>query len=287
MAKTELNLSNTVVRVTDHENSHIESTTTIAGLKVYEYLPTLPTTDMTVTLVHGGMDRGRSFRRLANQLANRGVRVVTYDRRGYGDSLSESYKSLHEAPTFEEHISDLSEVIGKSRGILFGHSIGGTISLAATAKAMVNPLALVTYEAPLPFMEFWRQNGPYAFNREELDLQYAASFAKEFMIRMVGEEVWNRLPPSTRERRIAEGPTLVSEMSTAAHYHSFKPSAITTPTLICCGSIAPKRHLQATQYLASTIESAKAEIIDGADHGIHLSRPSIMAEVLSNLLAKL
>ncbi len=268
--------------MTDKDSTITESATTIADLRVYEYLPSTPRSAISVILVHGGMDRGRSFRRLASQLANRGIRAVTYDRRGYGDSLSCDYEVLEDAPTFESHLDDLATIISKSPGLVFGHSIGGTISLAAVAKSLIKPLGLVTYEAPLPFMEFWRQNGPYSFNRNELNLEYAAKFAAEFMVRMGGEEVWSRLPPSTRERRIAEGPTLVSEMSTAAHYQNFEPSLITIPTLVCCGSIAPRRHLRATEFLAEAIPNAKSKFIEDADHGIHISKPAVMADLIAN-----
>lgn len=268
--------------MTDKDSTITESSTTFSGLRVYEYSPSTPKSSISIILVHGGMDRGRSFRRLATQLAHRGIRVVTYDRRGYGNSLSCDYEVLEDAPTFEDHLTDLATILVESPGLVFGHSIGGTISLAAVAKSLIKPIGLVTYEAPLPFMDFWRQSGPYSLNRNELNLEYAANFAAEFMVRMVGDEVWSRLPPSTREQRIAEGPTLVSEMSTAAHYQNFEPSSITTPTLICCGSIAPRRHLRATEYLAGAIPNAKSKLIEDANHGIHLSKPAVMAEIIAN-----
>ncbi|MDA8195990.1 MAG: alpha/beta hydrolase [Actinomycetota bacterium] len=273
--------------MTDHLGTSTEYISTPSGLKVYDYFPSSTTTSVDVILVHGGMDRARSFRRLATQLSQRGLSTRIYDRRGYGDSLTMQYNSLEQAPTFEDHLHDLAEVSGEKPGVIFGHSIGGTVSLAAVARSIVAPRALITYESPLPFMDFWRQSGPYSFNREELDLAYAASFAKEFMIRMVGEEVWSRLPPSTREKRISEGPTLVSEMSTASHYRLFEPTAISIPALICCGSIAPNRHLRATEYLANSISGATARIVEGANHGIHLSQPNVMADIIVDFIQNL
>ena len=280
-------VSDIVVNVNEHESAWIETIYSTDGLRVYEFSPKTKSNATSVILVHGGMDRGRSFRRLATQLANRGIRTLTYDRRGYGESISGSYNFLEEAPTFEDHLHDLAVVTRDETCLIFGHSIGGTITLAATSKSLVSPRALITYESPLPFMDFWRQNGPYAFNREDLDMAYAANFAKEFMIRMVGEDVWARLPPSTRERRICEGPTLVSEMSTAAHYRAFDPKTISVPTLIGCGSIAPSRHLRATEYLTESIPGATSRIFEGANHGIHLSLPSVMADTIYDFVQKL
>ena len=55
-----------------------------------------------VVLVHGAMDRSRSFRRVVDLLSD--LRVVTYDRRGYGDSIDAA-----PASGLQDHTTDLLE----------------------------------------------------------------------------------------------------------------------------------------------------------------------------------
>ena len=78
-------------------------------------------------IVHGGRDRGESFIGVAEQAS--GLRVVTYDRRGYGESPSPT------GPVpFDRHVDDLIGVIGDAPASVVGHSWGGHVALAAAIR---------------------------------------------------------------------------------------------------------------------------------------------------------
>ena len=235
-----------------------------------------------MVLVHGAMDRARSFGRVIRHLTAIGFDCVSYDRRGYEASTLQELFSIESPPTIEEHVEDLAGVIGGEPAIVFGHSLGGTISLLLAVQNRSPISALVTYESPLPWMSFWRGDGAYSIEPgTPIGKEYAEDFAAQFMIRMLGEHRWDRLPPSTKARRKAEGPVLVAEMSTVAHL-SPPPelNRILAPSLICASSNAPQRHLQAVDYLASTIPRVEKIFLTDTDHGIHLSDPAKTAELI-------
>ena len=77
-----------------------------------------------VVLVHGAMDRSSSFRRVVEHLG--GYRVVTYDRRGYGDAVE-----AEPASGLQDHTADLLDVIGDRRATVVAHSVAGHIALLA------------------------------------------------------------------------------------------------------------------------------------------------------------
>ncbi|CAG4931331.1 unnamed protein product, partial [Acidithrix sp. C25] len=236
-------------------------------------------------LVHGAMDRAKSFSRMTRSLVDFGFDTKSYDRRGYEESALVDPYSQQNPPTIEDHILDLASVIGEQKSLIFGHSLGGTIALLLSARN-ISPIAgIVTFESPLPWMEFWRRSGAYGIDPDKpLDLDFCEEFAEIFMKRMLGEERWMRLPPSTRKKRRLEGSVLVAEMASMSHLTPpLDPSLIKVPTIIGCGINAPSRHKEATAYLASNIAGAKAVEIADTDHGVHLTNPTAAVDLIKGL----
>ncbi len=235
-----------------------------------------------VVLVHGAMDRSRSFGRVIRHLTATGFDCVSYDRRGYEASALQKPFSLESPPAIDEHIEDLAGVIGDEPAIVFGHSLGGTIALLLAAQNRSPISAVVTFESPLPWMSFWNGGGAYSIQPgTPISNEFAEDFAAQFMIRMLGQHRWDRLPPSTKARRKAEGTVLVAEMSTVAHL-SPPPelNQILSPSLICASANAPERHVQAVEYLATTIPRVGKVMVTDTDHGIHLSDPAKASELV-------
>ena len=86
--------------------------------------------DDVVVLVHGVLDRGRSFRRVAEILAT-DFRVLYYDRRGYA-AAADPFALPVDA---DRHITDLLAVLDGRPATVVGHSFGGVIALGAAAHA--------------------------------------------------------------------------------------------------------------------------------------------------------
>lgn len=260
----------------------------LAGLSVVERpgdtdLPTL-------VIVHGGMDRASSFGRLVNALP--GVSVLRYDRRGYGRSQPGESVSL------EQHTADLWTVIGeRERLLIFGHSIGGTIALTALAdpsrttplnhgagpRPRPGVLGVLVYESPVPWLS-GQPLAPRVFNGTNVeDFEDPADLAEAFMVTMIGKNIWQRLPGSTRTARRNEGPALLGDLAIANGTPRFDPRDVTVPTLVATGSMSVGRRREA-EALSDLLARSELAVVPGADHGIHLSDPTAAAGLIRQLM---
>lgn len=247
-------------------------------LKIHEYSARAirPDTKPRVVLVHGALDRSTSFVRMVKLLINLGVDCISYDRRGYNDSPLGPPFSSSKVPTIDDHVEDLAQIIGDRPSVVFGHSLGGTIALLLAEQNRSPIRALVTFESPIPWMEFWEKEANYGMELEDLsDPTLTQNHAEQFMVKMIGTERWNALHLSVRERRRNEGTILVSEMATAKERTpALDPSRILVPAIVAYGSTSPQKYRLAADYLQTTLPNAKTAIVEHTDHGVHLANPT-------------
>ncbi|MBX3189446.1 MAG: alpha/beta hydrolase [Labilithrix sp.] len=101
----------------------------------------------TVVLIHGYMDAGGTWDRVAPALAAAGHRVLAPDMRGFGAGARAPAGSYYHFVDYVFDVADLVEALvpgGESVGVV-GHSMGGTISTlyAGTFPERVSRLALL------------------------------------------------------------------------------------------------------------------------------------------------
>jgi pimeloyl-ACP methyl ester carboxylesterase len=230
-----------------------------------------------VVLVHGVMDRSSGMLR-TRRLLHPAFRIVRYDRRGYGRS-----KAAEPTRVFDDQVDDLVEVLGGRPAVLVGHSFGGVVSLALAQRRPELVRSLVAYEAPMMWTEWWP--GSSASTRlagtdpVEEDPQAAAEW---FMRRMIGDDMWERLPRSLRADRRSEGPALLADMRSVQPPNPppYEPELVGVPVLSAYGGASRPRHRQAAEELAERAPDAELRVVDGADHGVHLSDPAGFAELI-------
>lgn len=222
-----------------------------------------------VVFVHGGMDRSSSFGRMARRLGD--VPLVRYDRRGYGRSVAAG------AGTIEEHVEDLCAVIGGDEVVVFGHSIGGLLAVLAAERRPDVVRGVIAYEAPTPWEPWWPAR------RAEPGLD-PADEAERFMRHMVGDRVWERLPPRTRRDRRAEGPALVADLEGLAGLARPDLGSVVVPVRAVAGSATSEHHRHAAEALAASVRDGELVVVEGASHGIHLTHPAPAAELVRRFL---
>jgi pimeloyl-ACP methyl ester carboxylesterase len=222
-------------------------------------------------LVHGSMDRASSFGRVQGHLGD--AEVITYDRRGYAGSAGR-------APTtvFEDQIDDLVEVLDHRPVVALGHSLGGTIVLGAASRYPELIVGAVIWEAPMPWLEWWPTTT--AGRVAAADGRPPEDVAESFVRRLVGDRVWDRLPPSTRTQRRSEGPALVAEMRAVWAGAPWEPASITMPVIVGCGAEGLAHQRRGSAELAAALPHGELVEIDGCGHGAHLSHPSELAGLL-------
>jgi pimeloyl-ACP methyl ester carboxylesterase len=101
----------------------------------------------SVVLLHHGLGNARAWRRQTTALAAAGLRVIAYDRWGYGKS---DVRQGLDIPYFEQDQADLLallDYLSIQRAILVGHSDGGTIALSLAAHYPRRVLGLAAIAA--------------------------------------------------------------------------------------------------------------------------------------------
>lgn len=253
----------------------------VDGLAVYRRPATATTlvpSAATVVTVHGALDRGASFAKVSRRLPDRPV--VRYDRRGYGRSVGHP-----PAADLAGSIADLVAVIGGQRSVLIGHSMGALLVLAAADRHPDLVAAVVALEPPMPW-ERWFVGGPgdaaslAPDGVEDAARVDDAEAAERFLRRMVGDERWARLPPSTRAARRAEGPALVADLAAARHGRPYRPTALSAPLVVGMGACTSARHRRSCRTLVASVPGATLVEVPGAEHDLHATHPDAVAAMV-------
>jgi len=225
--------------------------------------------------------------RVARHLEDR-YRVVAYDRRGYGRSLR-----VPGPRTADANVEDLIEVLGGRRGLVFGHSVGGTFALAAAQRRPDLVRAVGVYEAPMYWEPWWPSDttGKVVLGAAGQGDAAAEDAAEGFMRRLLGDERWERLPSGSRADRRSEGPALVAEMADLTRGAPYEANAIRVPVLVVRGEQSKGHHRNAAGVLAERVASpergAASEFLElpGVSHGLHLQDPEAFAALVDRLAA--
>lgn len=242
-----------------------------------------------VVLVHGSMDRSGGMLRVRRLLTD--FRVARYDRRGYGRSLS-----LGPSPSFAHQVDDLEGVVGDRPAIIAGHSFGGLVALAFAERRPELGRAVVAYEAPLMWAPWWPspagQGTARPLDAEDVvgregsgrgeDADPAGDAAEGFMRRMIGDTNWDRLPPAVRLQRRSEGRALLAELATVRDplHPPFDAARLLVPVVAAHGSASREHHVRSSRVLAASVRYGELRVVDGAEHGCHLSHPDGFAALV-------
>ena len=237
-----------------------------------------------VVLVHGSLDRSAGLLKLSRRLDEH-HRVTRYDRRGYGRSApSDGPFGIH------AQVADLIDVIAEADHavrprVIVGHSYGGNVALALAARRPDLVDGIVTYETPLSWKPWWSGSSTQADPdvwRHDPELA-----AEQFMRRLIGDDRWERLPPSTRSSRRAEGSAMVGELLDLRQHAPWEPHQITVPVLAMHGARGREHHRRAAETLAAEIDGARSATLPGASHPGPNTHPDETAAVVTEFVDQL
>jgi pimeloyl-ACP methyl ester carboxylesterase len=233
-----------------------------------------------VVFVHGSLDRSSAFLKVVRRLPD--VHAVRYDRRGYAHSMH-----LAPAPSIDAQVADLAEVVAGRPAVLFGHSIGGVITLAFAEQHPDLALAVLAYEASMAWRDWWPTASAGAAALADGD-RGPDAVAERFMRRMVGDARWEALPERTKDQRRAEGPALVADLRSirAPVAAPYEPALVRVPVVAAHGTESAEHHMEATRRLAAEVPDGLLRTVEGAGHAVHLSHPEAAAELVRVALAR-
>ncbi len=225
----------------------------------------------TVICVHGGLDRGGSFARLARRSDS--FNFVAYDRRGYQGSRSLGPLTL------QDHVDDLLALAERevARGpvIFFGHSFGGLIALCAAIASPSSAQLVIAYESPLPWVLERESSRPLLTSDPEHE-------AEVFFRRMVSNSAWERLSEREKESRRLDGPALLSDLTTLrSGTVACDLADLKTPTLYLHGDgVIAAYYRELGDRLRSANPLIQVRELAHANHGAHLSSPDQLLAVI-------
>ena len=247
-----------------------------AALALYEK-PAVAPSEGVVICLHGSLDKARSFARVARRLPT--FDVFAYDRRGYQGS-----RSLGASDKLNEHIDDLLTMIAlvQDRGpvIVFGHSLGGVISIGAAVAEPTAMAAVMAYESP---MRWLIDDGPDWWQPQ----QDAGKEAEIFFRRITSDAAWDRLSETEREDRRADGAALVADLTmvrTTIPFHATQLALLATPVVVAVGGASDHpRYKNSAEVIVDAAPVSMSAVLDGAAHGAHLSHPDGVAALIADV----
>ncbi len=234
-----------------------------------------------VVVVHGSMDRSAGLLRLSRRL-DATHRVLRYDRRGYGRSVG-----VGPPWTVEANIDDLDALLtaaSPDSAVVFGHSFGGNVALGLAARRPEAVRAVVVYETPLSWLDWWPGDSAGAAAMADDD---PGDAAEAFMRRLVGDEVWERLPESRRTERRAEGAAMVAELADLRRGAPWDGDRIEAPVLALRGEHARPHHRAGTDALDELLAQCSSTVVDGAGHAGPHTHADAVASAVSAFLASI
>ncbi|MEM8974393.1 MAG: alpha/beta hydrolase [Pseudomonadota bacterium] len=251
-------------------------------------------------MVHAAGAGPHAYDRLVQLLASKQRRFVAGARVGYGNTEIESGGDLiaRNVAATDALMAD----IGVQDIVMFGHSMGGLISLLSAAGRLSagagNLKALVLYDPILvtllrPHIE--KEREALEWDRaiiEKLRAEVAAGRPEsgvQAFIEAWNGQPWQKLPDSVRQQFIGLAETLVAETAATSYYplEDGMLRQIDLPTLILVGERSPALiHLTAARA-AELIPAAKVEMIAGADHMGPVNKPASITPAIERFLEQL
>lgn len=230
-----------------------------------------------MVLVHGSLDRSAGLLKLSRRLDDL-YRVTRYDRRGYGRSRP------HPGPfAMDQQVGDLIDVIAQvpeaeGAAVIVGHSYGGNVALAAADHAPDLVAGVITYESPLSWLDWWPNSGAGGSAMQWSD--HPEEAAERFMRRLIGDDRWDKLPPSSRAARRAEGPAMIGELADLRQRAPWNPARVEVPVLAVHGELCQPHQRSGTEELVEMLPFARLAVVAGARHFGPNTHPDDMAELV-------
>jgi pimeloyl-ACP methyl ester carboxylesterase len=230
----------------------------------------------TVVLVHGTMDRGSTFRKIGGKLG--GWSVLTYDRRGWGDSRP----LAHEGLTLDDHVADLVRILRTlHKPVVAGHSYGGLVAVCAAARYPDLVGSVLAYEPPLRWLPWWPADEEWQRLVSEKLADGPAAVAAALIVAVTGRKAMAR---GADDALAADGAAVITEMTDpGVDVPSFEPTAIEVPLLVAAGGKSLAHHREVSVRLADLVPHGTFAEVPGARHIGHVTHPAQFARLVEQV----
>jgi len=248
-----------------------------------------------LVLVHGSWGSQRVWDLAVPKLAP-SFRVLTYDRRGHGDSELVSGQG-----SVCDDVGDLAALIehlGLAPTYVAGNSFGASITLRLAAARPDLLRGIMAHEPPLlslladdPLLEAMLEDVHQrnAAVVERIRSGDHAGAAEQFCETVaLGPGTWVQVPPEDQQAWIEHAPTFLDEENDPES-RAFDVGSITGfphPTLLTLGDQSPPMFAAIIQHLAPALPHAETLTLSGTGHIPHQTHPDAYVDTITAFIRK-
>ena len=248
-------------------------------------------------LLHAGIVDAWSWEPLTPFLLDAGYRVVAYDRRGIGDSVSEDVAYSDRADAIA-----VLDALGIERACLVGNSIGGMIAIDTAVEFPTRVAALVTVGAGLA--GYWVDPTPEEAElfdeQDRLEADGDPEDVADFQVRL-----WVDGPGQSPDRVPTEIRDVVRDMALGVIHAERDPERsqgrpvpldppaggqlgrLTMPVLAIAGALDVSDVAAVARHLEAEVPTARALVMPDVAHLIGLEAPDALARAILELVEPL
>ena len=240
-----------------------------------------------LVMVHGSWIARRQWDPVVPQLAET-LRVLTYDRRGHGESERSSGQG-----SVREHVADLAALIERlelAPAWVAGNSLGASIALRLAGERPDLLRGITAHEPPLFSLV---ATDPAAAPIVEEDMQTDAAVAEriasgdhagaaEQFAEALAPGLWNEFPPEIRQTMIENAPAFLDDWNDP-HFYTLdlqRVSEFPRPALLTQGTQSPPQYASVITKLAEALPSVEVHTFNGTGHVPHMEHPDAYTDAL-------
>jgi pimeloyl-ACP methyl ester carboxylesterase len=243
-----------------------------------------------LVLVHGSAVDRNTWAGVAPELS-RAHSVITYDRRGYGESL---HRPVRDHRLHADDLIAVLEKVAKKPSCVVGWSSGGNVALAVAVRRPELFSSLIVVEAPfhgqrhmdaavlrtLLRLKFQQLRGRPVEALEEF-LRFGSSLRS-------GGNIYDRLPAPARQELLRYPSQVLAEWDPhpfgVMHEHASTRSvaAITVPMIWVLGGESSPWLVRLHDYVKRRKPDMTTVVIPGASHLVHIDNPTQFVETVNN-----
>ncbi len=243
-------------------------------------------------LIHGYPFSGRAWERVVTKFIEDGHRVITYDRRGFGQSDRPAVG--YEYDTFAADLSALVDELDLSDVVLIGHSMGTGEIVRYLSTYGAEKVRGAVFIAPIPPFLLQTETHPEGVSSEVFDhLKHAIiddryAFVTDFLRHFYNTEHFLGKPLSPEKLKadfsiaIAASPVaLLKCIDTWSTDFRSELGKINVPSLVIQGDTDQILPYDVTGKLLAQLLKARELVIPGGSHGITWTHSEVIChEVL-------
>jgi pimeloyl-ACP methyl ester carboxylesterase len=249
-----------------------------------------------VVLLHAGIVDSWAWEPLTPFLLDAGYRVVAFDRRGTGASMTEDVPYSNRADTVA-----VLDALGLGQAVLVGNSVGGQVATDTAIEFPGRVSALVTIGSIVPT---WWPGMTEEEEAVEAELERVAEAGDPAAIAAADVRAWVDGPGQPPDRVPHDIRELVREMGQAIQEAAIargdpgvpvplEPPAseqlgrLTMPVLAVCGELDFSYHRKSAEYLAANVADGRAAVMPGVAHLPGLEAPEELGKLIVDFLSPL